>query len=397
MKLKRTAPVVSGVLIYLVIGLIYAWSIFVKPLEAEFGWSRTQTAATFTISMICFIFGGILGSVILKTRSSQFAIRLSASLLFTGFLLASRVENILSLYIAYGVFCGLGVGLSYITTLSTVTKWYPDKIGFISGVLLMGFGLGALIFGTFASILIESTGWRTTFVVLGVLFAIILTICSIWIVPPKYSASLPQTKQNFTETMETDKSFTTLEMIKRPSFQLYFTWTTLMVTAGLAVIGHAALCAQDLGATVATSTLFTGIISLSNGFGRVIAGLIYDSFGRKICTRFDNLMMILALTLLVYSVYSSNILIFFVGGILIGISYGMIPATNPAYATSFYGSINFASNLSIINAHVIPAALLGPLVAGNIRTVTGTYLPSFVLLLCLVIIAFILQFFIKKP
>ncbi|HZK61489.1 MAG TPA: hypothetical protein VFC41_05385, partial [Anaerovoracaceae bacterium] len=109
---KRIIPLVAGAFIYLSIGLIYAWSIFVKPLEAEFGWNRTETSLTFTISMISFCIGGVISGMLLKKKSGRFIIMLSAVLLAVGFLLSSRVETLLGIYISYGVFCGLGVGLA---------------------------------------------------------------------------------------------------------------------------------------------------------------------------------------------------------------------------------------------------------------------------------------------
>lgn len=397
MKLKRTAALISGALIYLFIGLIYAWSIFVAPLEAEFGWTRTETSATFTVSMTCFCLGGILSGIISKRKSARFILALAAILLLIGFISASRVETVVGLYIAYGVFCGFGVGLAYNADISTVTKWFPDKMGSISGILLMCFGFGGMLLGSVASALIIAVGWRTTFTVFGVAFALLLLICSVWIVPPKENMTLPVGVQKSVAIKDQGLSLTVKDMIRRKSFWLQFLWAVILSAAGLAVIGHASVCAQDLGATVTMATIITGTISISNGAGRILAGLIFDSLGRKVCIGLDNLVMVIAFIVLVFAVHSSSIPILFAGGILLGLAYGSLPPTNSAYVNLFYGSENYALNFSIMNSNIIPASFLGPLVSGVIKTETGSYLIVFLLLLVLSVFSYVLQLGIKKP
>lgn len=138
---------IIGAFLMLFLGLIYAWSLFAAPLEAEFGWSRSQTSVTFSISMITFCLGSIMSGFILKKRPPRNVLLISAVLFLIGFFMTSRITNIWGLYLSYGVLCGLGVGLSYNAILSTVPKWLPGRGGFATGTLLMGMGLGSLILG----------------------------------------------------------------------------------------------------------------------------------------------------------------------------------------------------------------------------------------------------------
>lgn len=397
MKVQRTAPLVAGILVYLFIGLIYAWSIFAVPLEAEFGWTRTQTSATFTITIVCFSLGGLFSGLISKWKSAKFIIRIAAILLLTGFTLSSRVETVLELYIFYGIFCGFGVGLAYNTGISTVTKWFPDKMGLVSGVLLMGYGFGGMLLGSFASILMPEYGWRNTFIILGIVSALILFVFSTWIVPPEKDAILPEVEMKNIKSKEEGLSLVASEMVKRPSFWFYFIWVMIMTVVGLAVIGQATMCAQDIGATVKIATIITGIISICNGVGRILYGFIFDSLGRKFCIRFNNFVMIIAFLALILANYYASIPVFIIGGIFLGLSFGGLSAINSAFINMFYGSENYAMNFSIINCSSIPASILGPLTAAALKTATGTYLSVFILLLCLSVAAFGIQFFIKRP
>lgn len=394
---KRIIPLIAGALVYLSIGLIYAWSIFVKPLEAEFGWNRTETSMTFTISMISFCIGGVISGLLLKKKSGRFIIMLSAVLLAAGFLLSSRVETLGGIYISYGVFCGLGVGLAYNANISTVIRWFPDKVGLISGVLLMCFGGGGLILGSVASSLIVSMGFRTTFVVLAVTFAVILFIGGIFIVPPGENDILPAKKLKSKGSESYPTEISTMEMLKRKSFWLYFGWAAVLTGAGLAVIGHAAVAAQDIGATVVQAALIMGIVSVFNGVGRVVAGLIFDRFGRKVSVVWSNSLMVVAFSILLAAIATMNISLFIAGGVVIGLAYGSIPPTNAAYVNLFYGTKNYALNFSIMNTVIIPGSILGPLLAGAIKTSTGSYLNAFAIILGLAAAAYVLQVAIKKP
>jgi OFA family oxalate/formate antiporter-like MFS transporter len=394
---KRIVPLIAGSFIYLSIGLIYAWSIFVKPLEAEFGWNRTETSLTFTISMISFCIGGVISGILLKKKSGRFIIMIAAALLAVGFMLSSRVETLSGIYISYGVFCGLGVGLAYNANISTVIRWFPDKVGLVSGILLMCFGGGGLILGSIASSLIVSMGFRTTFVLLALTFAVILFIGGIFIKPPGENDVLPEKKikSNGSESFGTEIS--TMDMLKRKSFWLYFSWSAVLTGAGLAVIGHAAVAAQDIGATVAQAALIMGIVSIFNGIGRVLVGLIFDRFGRKVSIIWSNSIMVMAFVLLLVAVATLNITFFIAGGVVIGLAYGSIPPTNAAYVNLFYGTKNYALNFSVMNTAIIPGSILGPLLAGAIKTATGSYFIAFAIILGLAAVAYLLQLVIKRP
>lgn len=397
MGMKRTIPVVAGLLIYLLIGLIYGWSIFVAPLETEFGWSRAQTSVTFTISMTFFCLGGIASGVIIKKKSPRFILIVSALCLCIGFCAASKIHSLMGLYIAYGVFCGTGVGMAYNVNISTVLKWFPDKAGFISGLLLMGFGCGGMVLGSLASALIQMMGWRITFVILGILFAVIIIAGSVWIKYPPEDTVFPEVKLKIGTKKENGADMIALQMIRRPSFWIQFLWSILLSAAGLAVIGHASVCAQDLGASVATAALITGTISVCNGVGRVGIGWLFDHMGRRVSVYLANSVMVIANVLLSLSIFFDSLLIFIIAAVILGLSFGAIPAINSAFTNLFYGSRNYPMNFSFMNSNIIFASLLGPLVAGAIQTATGSYLMVFILLLILSALSVFLQLGIKRP
>ena len=143
MKRNRWFYVGMGVLILLFAGMVYAWSVMSGPIAAEFtDWSKAQLSMTFTIVMICFCLGGMIGGIITPIITARLSIWLSAALFAAGMILTSRTQSLPTLYMGFGVICGLAAGISYNAIMSTVGKWFPDKQGLVSGVLLMGFGGG---------------------------------------------------------------------------------------------------------------------------------------------------------------------------------------------------------------------------------------------------------------
>ena len=145
-QLNRWVYAIAGVIVLLFAGLVYAWSVLSTPIAAEFtAWTKAQLSLTFTLVMIFFCIGSLLCGLLSGRLSAKNAVRLGAALFLAGFFLASRCHSPLTLYLGFGVLCGLGSGLSYNAVMSTMVRWFPDKPGLISGVLLMGFG-GCLLY-----------------------------------------------------------------------------------------------------------------------------------------------------------------------------------------------------------------------------------------------------------
>ena len=166
-RLNRWIYAVIGVIVLLLAGLIYAWSVLVIPIANEFtNWSHTSLSLTFTICMTLFCIGGLIGGILQKKIDVKINVWASGILFFVGFFIASKAQNIITLYMGYGVLAGFASGLAYNSVMSTMSKWFPDKQGLISGILLMGFGLGSFIIGKVYQAYTPSTigGWRISFI-----------------------------------------------------------------------------------------------------------------------------------------------------------------------------------------------------------------------------------------
>lgn len=393
---NRWFYVAIGIVLFLFLGLLYAWSLFIAPLEKDFGWTRAQTSLIFTISIIFFCLGGIAGGFITGRKSPGFTILISAILLLCGFAASSQINSLIGIYITYGVISGFGIGLSYNAVISTVTRWFPEKPGVISGFLLMGFGLGAMLLGSTANTLIKAIGWRETFLVLGVAFGIVVFIGSrLLVLPPSdyvFPKAVARAKGADIVGMEIDSSL----MLKRPTFWKYLAWSVLSTAMGLALIGHAAPFAIDLNGKE-WGALVVGLFSVCNGLGRVSLGAICDKIGLKKTMTIINTTYLTAIALLIAAAVSKSIPLLLVGFMVTGLSYGGVPTMNTVFANSFYGKKYFPQNLGLVNTSLIGAAILGPYVAGTLRTASGSYLSTLYAMAILAIIAFVVNFLIKRP
>jgi OFA family oxalate/formate antiporter-like MFS transporter len=150
----RWVELVLGTIILLVLGSLYAWSTYRGTLVSEFGWSISSAQLTFSISMMTFCLGGLASGIISGKTGPRIPMIISALLMFAGLFISSHISSLAGLYIAYGVLYGFGVGLGYNAIMGTIVKWFPDKTGLASGVLLMGFGISSLVVGKAAARLI---------------------------------------------------------------------------------------------------------------------------------------------------------------------------------------------------------------------------------------------------
>src|SRR6478672_10028084 len=149
--LTRWLPVLGGVLMNLALGSLYAWSVFVLPLEQEFGWKRADTSWVYTIAVVCFALTFIVAGRLQDLKGPKLCAFLGGILVSGGILLASFTTSLVTLYVFFGVIVGIGNGFGYATPMPVGSKWFPDKRGLVVGLMVGGYGGGQAIFGTLAN------------------------------------------------------------------------------------------------------------------------------------------------------------------------------------------------------------------------------------------------------
>lgn len=375
-----------GTLTLLFLGLIYAWSIFRTPFGEMYpDWSISQLSLTFTISMIFFCLGGFAGGVLSKKLSIRARMLISAVMLLTGFFMVSMMKadspgpSLTMLYIFYGVFGGGGVGVAYNGVIGTINKWFPDKVGLASGIMLMGFGLGGLVLGSVVNSMIGSMGLLPVFRVLGIAICIVCVLAALVIKAPgtEDSAALAGLAANNKKGSGEDapaKNYSAAEMLKTSRFWFFTIWAILLNSAGLLVINSAANISVAFGG----AAILGMIVSLFNGAGRIVAGNNFDRRGRFFSTLVNNAFMLAAGILLTLGGMSGKYIFILCGLIFVGLAYGGCPTITSAYINKAFGPANFPTNFSIANFSLIPAATIGPMISSALlESAGGSYQTNF--------------------
>ena len=373
-KLNRWVYAALGVLILLFAGMVYAWSVLSGPIAQEFPeWTKAQLSLTFTIVMILFCVGCMVGGFLSSKVSAKIYVWAAAVMFLGGFMLSARITSLMGLYIGFGVICGFASGLAYNAVMGTISRWFPDKQGLISGVLLMGFGLSSFLVGK-----IYQMCTPESFTVFGVITAVVLAICAFFVEKPPADYQPPAAgKQVKRWVNPVAMEATTGTMIRKPAFWLYYLWAILLSAAGLALISQASGVAREIGTDVSAGTIATvvGLISICNGVGRVILGALFDKVGRSKTMQTVNVLFLLTCGVLILSLTLKSFPILVAGFVLGGFSYGGVTPTNSAFVSSYYGLKHFPLNFSIINTNLIIASF-GSTVAGALYDASQSYFST---------------------
>ena len=392
---KRSLYLIVGTIALLFAGTVYAWSILKVPLAQNFGWTVPQLTVNFTLTMSFFCLGGILGSLLNKRIGLRNTLIISAILSGLGFVFTSFLSgsSISMLYIWYGIICGLGIGIAYNNIISTVNQWFLDKKGFSSGVLLMGYGASSLIIGSIAAKTIANAnfGWRNTYLSIGICLFIVLFACALILKTRVFD----NTNKTADTTALQVKDYTLAEMLKSISF-----WKALAVITFLAACGNTVISiAKDIslasGLAETLAVTMVGVLSVCNGLGRIICGLIFDKFGCKKTMIYADVLTIIAGIVILVAVMNSSVVLCIAGLCIVGLSFGCCPTISAAFIADFFGKKNYNLNYSVFNLNLLIASLIASL-ESYLLAISGGYTVPFLVLISLAIVALGITLSIKK-
>ena len=309
-----------------------------------------------------------------------------AILLFTGFFFISRIDaskpgqSLIFLYVFYGVLCGTGVGIGYITAISSVVPWFPGRAGLASGVLLMCFGLGGMALGSVVNNVISSAGLHQIFLILAIANAVVIAVGSNFV-------KLPPAVHPNASAVLTGRDFTTVQMIKDPTFIIYFIWSVAMGSAGLLIVNSAAVIAAAFGAPAVLGL----IVSVFNGSSRLVFGQILDRYGRKTSMLISCSLLLTAGISLYFGAITHNAVLIIIGIMATGTCYGSGPTTSSVIMNKIYGPKHYAVNYSITIFTLMPSAFIGPMISSALIDMSdGAYNYSFIMIIILALLSFFL-------
>ena len=386
---SRVTALVAGTAMMLINGVVYAWSIYSVPFRDGFGWSSTQLGVCFTVMLGTFCLGGVIGGMIANRAGVGFTIPAGGVLGFIGFLLCMFLtkDRIWLLFIAFAI-AGIGVGFVYNGVISAVVPRFPDKKGLASGVLLMGYGASSLVLGSLAAKLMASPdfGWHLTYILTGALLLAAAVIGRFFVMPPKVRRD--------TASQPKPRGLTPSQMLRTKRFWLFFAAAVIGTGFGSGMIAHAQYVFQEGGASGSLATLGVGLMSVMNGLGRIVFGMVHDRCGFRVSLAVDALVYI-AVGILCYFALDGVTWLLLASMMVMGACYGAVPTISASVAEDFFGPAHYGRNLGLVNLNILFAAFASTVV-GAIQTSSGSYAPAFLLFVGLEAVAFILILVLSK-
>ncbi|MGN0324293.1 MAG: OFA family MFS transporter [Oliverpabstia sp.] len=382
---KRWLILAASCLINLCIGSLYAWSVFAGPLAERInvltGSSLTAAnlAIIFTVANAVGPITMISGGTINDKLGPKWVIFAGGLLFGLGLLACGFAGSVSFLIVAYGLGCGLGMGMVYGCTISNSVKFFPDKRGLIGGIATATYGLSSVLVPPVANALIGKTGVSSTMKILGAVFTVIICVGAFFIekCPADFTPEgwKPKTVQQASSKTVPDKTWK--EMITDPIFYVMILMLMCGAFSGLMVTSQASPMAQQLaGMSVGLAATAVSVLALFNAAGRVAAGFLSDRFGRVRVLQAAFVLEIVGLLLLL-NVREGNYAVFFVGISVMGICFGSLMGVYPGFTADQFGTKNSSVNYGIMFIGFAVAGILGPTIVSKIVSAYGIYTKAF--------------------
>src|SRR5438874_909519 len=371
--ISRWWRVVGGLSMNLALGTLYAWSVFVAPLEKQFGWKRADTSMVFTIAVMVFALTFVVAGRI-QDKFGPLPCSLAGGILVSlGFYLCSYTTSLGYLYMCFGVIGGLGNGFGYATPIPVMAKWFPDKRGLAVGLAVGGYGAGSAIFGPLSQLKwIPSYGLPATFKILGAVFFVMTMIGAFLLKnpPPGYQPAVRTTAA--APQSVSAREYTPRDILRTVNFYLMWIGFALGCSAGLMVISQLVPFARSAGvAAVALSTMTLVVGAAGNAAGRILSGWMSDRLGRINVLRVMIAISTVAMPLLYAA--GSNVALLYAAVFVVYWCYGTQLSVNGVAASDFWGTRNAGINYGLLLTAWGVAGIIGARIR---RVLYDTYQSS---------------------
>jgi len=396
--------VLLGTIIMLCLGSVYSWSVFVNPLTKHFtGMGQTVTASDvllpFSIFLAVFSVAMVFSGKYIESFGPRKMAMAGGIICGLGWLLASTAGSVQMLYPTYGVIGGLGVGIAYGCPVAVSARWFPDRRGLAVGLTVLGFGFSAFFTANIATYLIGAFDVMSTFRFFGIAFIIIIALCSLPLTfpPAGYKPSgwtPPAPKPGAHVTCD----FKREQMIKTPAFIGLWLCYFIGCIAGLMAIG----ISKPVGTEVVQietglASFLVGFFAIFNGGGRPIFGTLTDKITPKNSAIVSFVLIGLASLLMWQMAGPGTDALYIVSFAILWMCLGGWLAIAPTATASFFGTADYPRNYGVIFLAYGAGAIVGPQLAGAIKTASGSYMGVFPYVAILAVIGIIIAIVLLKP
>ncbi|MBT3790515.1 MAG: MFS transporter [Alphaproteobacteria bacterium] len=365
---------------FMTIGLLFAYGLFFKNFEVEYGWSRTLLSSSMSIA---FFLSGVLaffGGYLSDRFGPRLVLIVSGLLGCTGYVLLSQITEPWHLVVVFGLFIGVGLATHDVVTLSTIAKLFEKRRGIMTAVVKVGTATGQMVVPLVAAFLIALYDWRLALIILGIGGAVVLVVAA-------FLMKNPAAKN--TNGVQADVPGTSFaDARKSPVFwmicAIQFCFFITLATIPLHIVIHG----MDLGMTPAVAASLLSVMGGASIIGRLSVGGLIDRIGGKRALIFCFLPLIASL-LAFYAISVPWML--FVGVAVYGVGHGgFFTVTSPTIA-QYFGLKAHGKLFGLVLFFGMFGGGLGPILGGRVFDMTGSYGPAFLTLASLAAVGLILS------
>ena len=384
-------------------GIQFSFGVFMPEIVKDTGWGRDTLSLPYALYIFLYSALGAVSGRLTDRWGPRLVITTGGCLLGIGVILTSQATALWHMYVFLGIIAASGMSAAYVPCNATVVRWFIEKRGLALGLTSSGASFGTFLFPPLAAALIAAYGWRSAYLILGLIGLIVIGLCAAFTVRdpeqmglhPDGQIPAPPSSFSSTSQMVVSNNEWTLAEAKRTApfwlLNLIFTLTWLVVFMPMV---HIVPFAVDLGIPQFRAAMTISVIGLAGSVGRLFIGTISDRFGRV--ATLGLCFVLQALGFLGFTI-SSGLATLYPAAAIFGLSYGGVTALFPAIIGDFFGRLSVGAIAGFIFAISGAPAAFGPLIAGYLYTITGSYSLAFIFSAALNFVAFALLFLLKKP
>jgi MFS family permease len=365
-------------------GVHYAFGIFLKPMLAEFGWGRGVTSGAYSLSWLLQGLSAVIMGRINDRYGPRLVLTICGVLLAAGFLLTTCISAGWHLYLSYGVLTGLGTGGLYVPVASTIARWFIIRRNVMTGVAVSGIGLGTFLLSPVANYLISIYDWRNAYIILGIsVFVVIVLAAQLFRRDPAQMGLRPYGQTGDQQlTMEQGapeevQGHLLREAVRTPEFWIIFGMFFCFGFSVISIMVHIAPHATDMGKSPATAANFVASIGVASIFGKILLGSLGDRIGNR--TVFIICFSLMSASLF-WLVPAERTVFLFLFAVAFGLAYGGNATSQSPLLATIFGLRSHGLIFGVVNNGFTIGATLGPVAAGAVFDLTGSYRSAFLVI-----------------
>jgi MFS transporter, OFA family, oxalate/formate antiporter len=369
--------IVSVVAMIMIANLQYAWALYVNPIRGATGWKLSDIQWGFTFFIAFETWMMPLSGWFIDRFGPRVFVSIAAVLCGVGWAGLGQARTLTELYVLYSI-AGVGAAIVYCAATSMGLKWFPDKLGFASGLVAAGFGSGAALFIPVMAYVIRVENYRAAFLYSGIVQGLVLLVAAQFLKNPEPNDPEVAGKKRTSrfKLRSHAEQFTSWEMLQTPQFYVLYAMMLMMGIGGLMVTAQIGSVADSLGISKIAFTTALTINPLANGGGRIFWGWVSDHVGRE--RTMIMAFTLQALTLLSVLRLGRNSPVWFIACLaVVFFTWGEIYSIFPAASADFFGGRNASSNYSFLYSSKGVASILAGGLAAQLFEKTGGWTVVF--------------------